>query len=215
VVARKPPTGSAVLGIISITQIYQLAALPIGYLARQDALRGRMRAYERLFNPYREVFIAGAQAYQQHTYLELVRRIYSRAVAYQVDEYQRRLFDFMTGSGRPFEQALDLVGKALATRAVSATTQLGEIAIPIEMNVALALLLGLPESPDYVTTAPRRAEQIARMQPEIDWRLANDLTRARKEMVKTFSPVLVRLDGVAGKKTRSASPDQWRISGDR
>jgi hypothetical protein len=68
------------------------------------------------------------------------------------------------------------------------------------MNVALALLLGLPESPDYAATAARRAEQIARMQPEIDWRLAHCLTCAREEIKNTFPPMVARLEGVAGGK---------------
>ena len=189
------------MGITVKIQLYSLAALPIDYLARQDGLLERIRADECAFNPYREVFITGMRAYQQHTYLELVRRNYDRAVAHQVEVHQRHMLDFMTGTGRCLEQALDLIEGALDTRAVSAATCEGEIEIPIEMNVALALLLGLPESPDYVATAERRAEQITRMQPEIDWRLAQGLARAREEMVKTFSPVLVCLDGVAGKST--------------
>ena len=181
-------------------QLYSLAALPIDYLTRQEALLARMRVDEGALNPYREVFITGTRAYQQHTYLEMVRGTCGRAVAQQVAVQQHRLLEFTTGRGHCVEQALNLVEGALDTRAVSAATREGEIEIPIEMNVALALLLGLPESPDYAATATRRAEQIARMQPEIDWRLAHCLACAREEMKNTFLPMVVRQEGAAGGK---------------
>jgi hypothetical protein len=185
------------VGITVKIQLYSLAALPIEYLARQDVLLERMRVDERAFTPYCEVFITGARAYQQHTYLELVRWTYGESVAHQVEVHQHRLLDFTMGRGRCSEQALDLIEGALDTRAVSAATREGEIEIPIEMNVALALLLGLPESPDYVATAAQRAEQIARMHPQIDWRLAHCLSCAREEMKNTFLPVFTCLEGKA------------------
>jgi hypothetical protein len=189
------------VGIAVKIQLYSLAALPIEYLARRDTLPDRRRVDERAFTPYRTVFITGTRAYQQHTYLELVRWTYGRAVAHQVEVHQRRLLDFTTGRGRGIEQALDLIEGALDTRVVSAATHQGEIEIPIEMNVALALLLGLPESPDYAATAARRAEQITRMQPEIDWRLAHCLSIAREEMEAAFLPVFACLEGNAGDRT--------------
>jgi hypothetical protein len=188
--------------------------LPIGYLARQDDLLARMRFYGRAFNPYRELFITGTRAYQQYTYFELVQRVYGRAVARQVEAHQRHLFDFMTGDGRRLEQSIDLVQKALTTRTVSAITPLGEVEIPIEMNVALALLLGLPESPDYVATTVQRVDQITRMQPEIDWCLANELACARAAVLKKFSSALAHLDDIAVNRRGSATPDHWSIPGD-
>jgi hypothetical protein len=189
------------VGITVKIQLYSLAALPIEYLTRQAALLERMRVDARTFKPYREVFITGTRAYQQHTYLELVRWTYGRTVARQVEVHQQRLLEFTTGRGHRSKQALDLIEGALDTLAVSAATREGEIEIPIEMNVALALLLGLPESPDYAATAARRTEQISRMQPEIDWRLAHCLTCAREEMKNTFLPVFACFDRNAGQRT--------------
>jgi hypothetical protein len=179
-------------------QLYSLAALPIEYLTRQEALLGRMHIDEGLLNPYRDVFITGTRAYQQHAYLELVRWTYGRTVAQQVAVHQHRLLEFSTGRGGCAGQALGLIEGALDTRVVSAATREGEVEIPIEMNVALALLLGLPESPDYAATVAQRAERIVRMQPEIDWRLAHCLTCAREEMRNTFLPMVARLEGAAG-----------------
>jgi len=188
------------VGITVKIQLYSLAALPIEYLTRQAALLERMRVDARAFKPYREVFITGTRAYQQHTYLELVRWTYGRTVARQVEVHQQHLLEFTTGRGRCIEQALDLIEGALDTRAVSAATCEGEIEIPIEMNAALALLLGLPGSPDYAVTPDRRVEQITRMQPEIDWRLAHCLTRAREEMRNTFLPMFTCLEGAVGRE---------------
>jgi hypothetical protein len=186
------------VGITVKVQIYSLAALPIEYLIRQVALLDRMRVDETALDPYREVFIAGVHAYQQHAYLELVRWAYDRAVAQQVAVHQLHLLEFTTWRGRCVAKALDLIERALDTQAVSAITIEGKIEIPMEMNVALALLLGLPDSPVYVPSAARRGAQVARLQPEIDWCLAHCLMCAREEMKATFLPMFARLKGAAG-----------------
>jgi hypothetical protein len=188
-------------------QLYSLAALPVEYLSRQEALLGRMHIDEGVLNPYRDVFITGTRAYQQHVYLELVRCTYGRTVAQQVAVHQHRLLEFSTGRVGCAEQALGLIEGALDTRVVSADTREGEVQIPIEMNVALALLLGLPESPDYAATVAQRAEQIVRMQPEIDWRLAHCLTCAREEMENTFLPMVARPEGAAGGEAAAGFPE--------
>jgi len=195
------------VGITVKIQLYSLAALPIEYLARQDALLERMHVDGAALNPYREVFITGTRAYQQHAYLELVRWTYGRAVAQQVAVHQHRLLEFTTGRAHCLKQALDLIEGALDTRVVSAAARDGVIEMPIEMNVALALLLGLPESPDYAATVALRAGQIVRMQPEIDWRLAHCLMSAREEMRNTFLPMVARLEGAAGGEAAVEFPE--------
>jgi len=186
------------VGITVKIQLYSLAALPVDYLTRQDALFERMRVDEGALNPYREVFITGVRAYQQHAYLELVQWSYGHAVAQQVAVHQHRLLEFTTGRGHRIKQALAQIEGALDTGSVSAATREGDIEIPIEMNVALALLLGMPESPDYAATAARRAAQIVCMQPEIDWRLARCLMCAREEMKTTFLPLIARFEDAVG-----------------
>jgi len=186
------------VGITVTIQLYSLAALPVEYLSRQEALLARLRVDECVLAPYRDVFVTGVRAYQQYTYLELVGWTYGREVARQVAVHQRRLLDFTTGRGNNIDHALNLIETALETRPVSAATCAGDIAIPIEMNVALALLLGLPESPDYATTAARRFEQIARMQAEIDWRLAHCLAAGREEIKNVFLPAFTGLIEAAG-----------------
>ena len=182
------------MGITVKVQIYSLAALPVDYLSRQAALLERLRVDEFTFRPYHEIFITGVRAYQQFAYLELVGWTYGRAVARQVEAHQRRLLEFATGAGDEMGQALHLIEIALDTRTVSAATREGEVTIPIEMNVALALLLGMPQSPDYASTPARRAEQITRMQSEIDWRLAHYLACAREEIRTAFLPAFTCLD---------------------
>lgn len=195
------------MGITVTIQLYSLAALPVEYLRRQETLLAWLKVGERALESYREVFVTGVRAYQQYTYLELVGWTWGREVARQVAVHQHRLLDFAAGRGGNTGHALRLIEGALETRPVSAATHSGEIAIPIEMNVALALLLGLPESPDYVTTAAQRFEQIARMQPEIDWCLAHCLAQGREEMKNVFLPAFTRLVETAGDSTATGICD--------
>jgi hypothetical protein len=186
------PVRSTVVGITVTIQLYSLAARPVEYLLRQEALRARLHVDELVLKPYHDVFVTAVRAYQQYSYLELVGWICGQQVARQVAVHQRRLIDFTAGTGNSTGHALRLVEGALETGSVSAVTRAGEVEIPIEMNVALALLLGLPESPDYAATAALRFEQIARMQPEIDWRLAYCLARGREEIKQVFLPIFTR-----------------------
>ena len=58
------------------------------------------------------------------------------------------------------------------------------------MTVALALLLGLPESVHYVTSPAQRSVQIARMPLDIDWCFAELLGQGRCEITRVFQTLV-------------------------
>jgi hypothetical protein len=169
--------------------IYALAVLPIKYQATQRELLAQLCRDREIDTAYRDVFTAGIRGYQLATYLMLLRRYYGQQVAERVWSCQRRLLGRDTADS-PAARAMDLISQALGGEAVAAITETGSVDIPIEMNVALALLLGMPESPDYVPRSEQRMEQITRMRLDIDWDLSHCLFRAYDEVVKTFAPLL-------------------------
>jgi len=188
--------------------IYSLAVLPIDYLARLGC------PYERLCNgqgvdpDYREVFAAGIRSYQLVTYLKLVREHYGRGVANQINRYQQRLLDEEPG-GKPINHAIRLINHALASDAIAADTEHGRIDIPIEMNVALSLLLGVTSSPHCVSHPDEYAAEIGTMGLDIDWLLSLCLTRARDDMQKVFAPLLACIgSGVGINYVQSCLDDQ-------
>jgi len=62
--------------------------------------------------------------------------------------------------------------------------------IPIEMNVALSLLLGADSSPHCVSHPDDRITEISSMDMDVDWVLSRCLSRARENMQNVFMPLL-------------------------
>jgi hypothetical protein len=142
---------------------------------------------------YREVYTTGIRAYQLVAYLKLVRKHYGRGVANQVSRYQQRLIEMQNG-GRSISHAITLIKNALDSDTVTADTDCGNIDIPIEMNVALSLLLGVPSSPHCVNHPDQRAAEIGSMDMDIDWLLSRCLGRARDDMQRVFAPLFACID---------------------
>ena len=172
--------------------IYNLAVLPVDYLERLgDPLRQACSG--KTIDPaYRDAFVTGIRAYQLVIYLKLIREHYGRGVANQIGNYQRRLLTAQADNDIP--HAIDLIQGALESDAVSVNTGCGVIDIPIEMNLAMALLLGLERSPNYAAHPNLRSGQIDKMNAEIDWSLSQCLSRAREQAQEIFSPLLACID---------------------
>lgn len=141
---------------------------------------------------YRDILETGLLGYRLHTYHRLVEKNHGQETAQRV--YERHLEMF--GSGQALGNLLAIISSAVAIGAVTTPTRLGEITTPVEMNVALALLLDIPESPHYVTRPELRSGQIALMMPELDCRFADCLARAREEMVRVYD-WLMAMPGMA------------------
>ena len=173
--------------------IYNLAVLPIDYLSRLGCPFEQLCKDHGIDPDYREVFTAGIRSYQLVTYLRLVSEHYGRGVANQIGSYQQRLLDKEPG-GKPINHTIRLINHALDSGAVAANTDLGNIDIPIEMNVALSLLLGVTSSPHCVSHPDECATEIGSMGLDIDWLLSHCLTCARDDMRKVFAPLLACID---------------------
>jgi hypothetical protein len=174
--------------------VYGLAVLPVNYLDRTGDPLETVCADKFIEPGCRPVFTAGIRAYQLAIYLQLVRKHYGRGVANQTGSYQRRLLQPEDDSMDRNAIANELVRGALASERVTADAYHGRVDIPIEMNVALALLLGMPESPYYSSETAQRIEKVSRMRKDLDWSLSQCLVMAREEIERVFSPLLSCID---------------------
>jgi len=177
--------------------IYGLAVLPVDYLDRLGDPFETTCAPKDIDPSYRGVFSDGIRAYQLTTYLLLVRAHYGRGVANQIGNYQQRLLQPDDGDPNAITTALELVRGALGSNSVTADTDHGRMDIPIEMNIALALLLGMHSSPHFSTCPEQRTKQANRMGMDIDWSLSQCLMQAREEMERVFSPLLACIESGA------------------
>ena len=169
--------------------IYGLAVLPVDYLSQLDDPFQQL-SKDRYIDPvYHEIFTTGIKAYRLVTYRKLLRERYGRGVANQVSKYQQRLLE-NEDSGSTINDFIKLIHIALDTGTVAADTDHGSVDIPIEMNVALLLLLDAPSSPHRVSHPNQYATEIKGMDLDIDWLFSECLCHARKDMLRVFEPLL-------------------------
>ena len=169
-----------------MTDDYTLAILP---LAR---VKGENKGIDRCCDgagkngqAYRGVLESGVLGYQLHTYHGLVRDWFGETSGHEVRERHIGMFRHVQNLGH----MLTMIEGAVGIGAVTSRTVQGEVVTPVEMNVALALLLGLPESPHYVTLPEQRSVQVSRMELEIDWCFSQSLIRGREVIADTFVPI--------------------------
>jgi len=173
--------------------VYGLAVLPVDYLSRLGDPFDQLCNEHGVDPDYREVFTTGIRAYQLVVYLKLLREHYGRGVAKQVSVYQQRLLDEEDG-GVPISHAMKIIKTALQSDSVAADTDYGRVDIPIEMTVALSLLLGIVSSPHCVSRPDQRGTEIGNMDLGIDWVLSRCLGRAREDVQKVFTPLFACID---------------------
>jgi len=132
---------------------------------------------------YREVCAAGVLGYRLHTYRGLVAAAWGAATAARIQQRHLALLAHRQDLGA----LLEMIEQSVRIGEVTTATHLGEVTTPVEMNVALALLLGYPGSPHYQVNPGRRTGQGSEIAPEIDRLLCDCLVRARREMFGDFS----------------------------
>ncbi|GMR21630.1 MAG: hypothetical protein BMS9Abin36_2232 [Gammaproteobacteria bacterium] len=176
-------------------KVHRLAWLPIVFLTEQENVFERYGRDEDIEDAYRDVITSSLWVYLLYTYHGMVRRRFDSATEAQVREIQRDIFnDEQQGSGDSILAALELVECALSTGVERDSEWVIQFKMSAELAVALALLLGLPDSPDYSSRKPKPADYAVHRMPGVDWRLARVLARGRQEIIKTFSPIIDKFD---------------------
>jgi hypothetical protein len=164
--------------------------LPIAHLShRIDPFDRYCTGNCALEESYRAVINTGVKAYQLHTYLDLVQQHFGRQIRHLVRKRQLGLLDGVGKTDRVIEKTLELIMTALGTKAVTIPTHHGEVDVPLEMNVALLLLLDDPQSPDCVSDPARRSVQIGQIGKDVDWCFAQGLTQGREAIADIFVPM--------------------------
>lgn len=188
---------------------YELAMLPIAHMVTQsDPFERYCSQAGMLTGAYRDVVNNGIQGYQLYSYLALIGIYYGEDTRQLVRSYQLPVFDAGETNREALGNILDVIEAAMGTRGVKVMTDSGEFQVPVEMNVALALLLDMPCSPDYVPEVSMRDARISSMGIDVDWHLADCLASAREEIINTWSATLAHCNtgdiGVAGKRVLDA-----------
>jgi len=176
-------------------RVHQLAWLPIAFLTEEKDELEQYGRDEDIEDAYHDVTTTSLWVYLLYTYHGMIRRRFGRIMEIRVRDYQRDIFnDEQAGSGDSILAALKLVESALDAGTERDRDGGIRFIMPAELAVSLALLLGVPESPDYRSRKPKPSDYAVHRMPGVDWRLARVLARGQQEMIKTFSPIIDRFE---------------------
>lgn len=168
----------------------QLATWPIEYLLEQDAQFEQDFTASTVDETYRAVFIAGTWAYLIHGYLGSLQAVFGLAIQQQIRSVLLQVLERLAGAAEATEYTLQLITGAKEIGRLRVEYYEQEIEIPLEMNVALALLLGLPESPDFAPSAFQRTEQIKKMAPDVEQFFSDYLAHQGQRILLASAPTL-------------------------
>ncbi|MFQ5644365.1 MAG: hypothetical protein ACE5FQ_11800 [Thiogranum sp.] len=176
-------------------KVRRLAWLPIIFIAEQEDVFERYGRDEDIEDAYRSVTTTSLWVYLLHTYHGLVRSHFGSDTEDRVREIQRDIFNSEeSASGDAIITALELVECALGVDVEVNPDWNIHFKMPEELAVALALLLGLPDSPDYRSRKAKLSDYAVHRMPCVDWRLARVLGRGRRALVEAFEPLVGRLE---------------------
>jgi len=176
-------------------RVYRLAWLPIVFMSEQEDSFEQFGRDESIEDAYSDVIRASLWVYLLYTYHGLVRRRFGSTIEMRVRDFQRDIFDDeQSGSGEAMNTAMELIERALKSGVERDTDWSIKFKMPAELAVALALLLGLPDSPDFRSRKPKPADYAVHRMPGVDWRLARVLARGQQEILKTFAPIIDNYD---------------------
>ena len=172
---------------------YCLALLPIGHLTnRIDPFDRYCPASHALHEGYRAVVNAGVRAYQLYAYLGIVRQHHGIQIMRQVHEQQLVILDDMKVMDHDFEIILKLISLAYRMNPITIPIDQESAEISLEIVVSLTLLLDSPLSPDYLSKSTSRSEHAHQTGSDQDWIFSEYLSKGKKEITDTFSPIIAK-----------------------
>ena len=162
----------------------------------------------------------GVIGYKLLAYLEVVEELFGNEVLTKVREHQNTLFermdsiDDMKSMGAQLSGLLNLIRYSASSTPLRITRDDNEIAVPMEMNIAILLLHKLADSPYYVPSGTSSIDNFPDIDQDIALNFALCLTHAKGKAREVFKPAIDRLlveNGVVvGMSPPSVNPTiQW------
>ena len=173
--------------------VHSLALLPIGHLTnRIDPFDRYCTASRALHERYRAVVNTGVRAYQLYAYLDIVQQRHGIHITRQVHKQQLIMLDDMEVMDHDFAEAMELVSLSYRMNPITIPIDQKSAEISLEIVVSLSLLLDSPLSPAYVSKSTPRSEQAHQIGSDQDWIFSEYLSKGKKEIINTFSPILAK-----------------------
>ena len=110
----------------------------------------------------------------------------------QVHEQQLVILENMGVMDHDFEKTMELVSLSSRMNPVKLPMDQASAEMSLEIVVSLSLLLDSPLSPDYLSKPASRSQQAHQTGSDQDWIFSEYLSKGKKEITTTFSPILAK-----------------------
>lgn len=152
--------------------------------------------FQRLFNThvsldnkYQDVVNIAVLSYQAHSYLNMIKSKYGSQLHHIAQIQVHNLIDLNNDKYDFFTEAMNLIEHAIEIGELEVITQGKVTHVPLEMNIAVTILIGLPGSPHYATGQQSREVEIHKMADDIDQQFAQYLIKGKTQIVEWFTHI--------------------------
>ncbi|HED17215.1 MAG TPA: hypothetical protein ENI64_10450 [Gammaproteobacteria bacterium] len=148
----------------------------------------------KLDSAYFDIVNTGLWSYQLYTYLELLQKIFGNNVKTEVSDWLLDMLNANNSAGDRLQTVFTVIehAKKQARHAVMGTGK-DLSSISVEMSMALAMLVELPESPDFSVSKGDRQTRIRLINTEVDQYFAASLKYAHDDVFTILLPILENL----------------------
>jgi len=139
---------------------------------------------------YFDIVNTGLWSYQLYTYLELLQKIFGSNVKTEVSDWLLDMLNANNSAGDRLETVFSVIEHSKQACDVAMSTDSDLSIVPIEMSIALAMLVELPESPDFSVSKGDRQTRIRLVNTEVDRYFAASLKCAYDDVFNVLLPIL-------------------------
>jgi len=193
---------------------YELAMLPMVRLspnAEPSETYGSSDS-DKLDSAYFDVVNTGLWSYQIYTYLELLEKLFDERVKIEVSDWLLDMLNANQHAGDRLETVFAVIEHAIRASQATMDSEYEGTRVSVEMSIALAMLVELPESPDFAAGNGARHTRIRLINADVDQTFASSLKHAANDVFSVLLPVLEALGAVIPDAIRALSTPGSRIN---
>jgi len=162
--------------------------LLIAFFAKQpNPFKRLINKHNPLDSKYQDVVNIAVHCYQAHSYLDLIEAEYGPRMHNIAQQQVDNLFELNNDEYDFYTITTSLINFAIDVGQLEVTDQGKRTKVPLELNIAVTLLIGLPGSPHYATEQQSRNAEIQKIAEDVDLQLAQYLAKGKTQVVAWFS----------------------------
>jgi len=144
---------------------------------------------------YQDIVNIAVVGYQAHYYLNMIKHVYGESKHDEVMVQITKLMNADQPDYDFFTATINLIDTAVKFGEIEVPDLNLAHRMPLELTIALTVLLGLPGSPHYAPQIKSRETEIQHMEEDIEEKFARYLSIGKDQLIEWLSPMLEQLFG--------------------